>query len=177
MTTTTTTTTPATKLNGKARKALKKQAKAVSVPTEQAELAPAPTQTVQPEPEPTQPEATPAKAKKEKVKKEKLAGQSVGLTTKVGVIESWNHFLFTNVQLAKVNSPEEPPLTDEQLMDAMKAEFPLRTYFQPVKRIRSWYNCGRYGQGPMGRASADVRQVGDNRSVEYKAKTETEAKS
>ena len=69
---------------------------------------------------------------------EPAAGTTTGMTTGEGVTAVWNLLLKANA---------EAKLTDEQLTAAMQEEFPGRDYFQPVPRIRSWYNCGRYGLG------------------------------
>ena len=86
--------------------------------------------------------------------REKKVGLTIGKTSGVGVVETWNKLLKANAK-AK--------LTDEQLMDAMAAEFPDREKFQPVARVRSWYNNGRYNLG----LGDDKKQLPENRSVPY----------
>jgi len=99
-------------------------------------------------------------AKKTTTKKTETAatagvpGLNVGLKSGVGVTATWNKLLGENVK-AK--------LTDEQLQAAFKKDFPQRDYLQPIGRVRSFYNTGRYGFGK----GEGVRLEGADRSVAY----------
>lgn len=98
-------------------------------------------------------------AAKKKEKAEERKGYSVGIKHGLGVVQTWNKLLKENAKAKK---------TDEELLDAMQAEFPDREKFQPVARIRSWYNNGRYNLG----LGDDKKQLPENRSVPYDGKGE-----
>jgi hypothetical protein len=82
-------------------------------------------------------EAEKTKGKKRVIAEEKI-GDTVGKVHGLGVVQTWNKLLKENVK-AK--------LTDDQLAEKMLDEFPKRKTMQPVGRIRSWYNHGRYNLG------------------------------
>lgn len=76
--------------------------------------------------------------KTKKKSSEKVPGKSVGKQSGVGVTATWNVHLKANVK---------KKLTDEKLLAVMQREFPDRDHFQPVSRVRSFFNTGRYGFG------------------------------
>jgi hypothetical protein len=65
-------------------------------------------------------------------------GQSTSLYTGEGVTQTWNRVLFENLT---------EKLDDSKLTAKMQAHFPERDYFQPVSRVRSFFNTGKYGFG------------------------------
>lgn len=97
-----------------------------------------------------------AEAKKEKAERAeaKESKRIVGTKSGLGITATWNKYLEANAK---------KKLTDEQLYDAMMEEFPGKEKMQPVARVRSWYNTGRYGFGK----GPDVRLEDDDRSVAY----------
>lgn len=80
-------------------------------------------------------------------------GKSKGLVGGLGVTATWNALLAANAK-AK--------LTDEQLTARMQEEFPDRDKFQPVARVRSWYNNGKFGfgTGPNSKLEGAARSYG-----------------
>ena len=65
-------------------------------------------------------------------------GKTVGVKSGACVSETWNAVLIGNAKAKK---------TDVSLLKTMKAEFPGRKKFQPVGRIRSFFNRGVQGFG------------------------------
>lgn len=95
-------------------------------------------------------------APKAEKKSTKEVGKAVGVTSGLGVVAFWN-------KLLKANSKAK--LTDAELEAAMKEEFPKRDYFQPVGRIRSWFNAGKYALGYE--ADEKLEKEDPRRSVGY----------
>lgn len=108
----------------------------------------------------TKKKAVKAAAKTPAEKKVPEPGYSVGLKSKIGVTATWNKYFMANFKSR---------LTDDQLTDAMLAEFPKRETVQPVPRVRSWFNSGKYGFGVLGieGANPDDKRDGDEKSIAY----------
>jgi hypothetical protein len=84
-------------------------------------------------------------------------GKTIGVTSKLGVSDTWS-------MLFRQNAKKR--LTDEQLLARMKKEFPRRKKFQPVGRVRNFYNRGVQGYGNP--AGTNITKT--KKSVPYDAK-------
>lgn len=87
-----------------------------------------------------------AAAKKSPKSEGPTPGFTVGLESGLGVTDTWNKYLKAN---GKAKQSERK--TDDDLAKAIAKEFPKREKVQPVGRVRSWYNNGRYGFGLNGK--------------------------
>lgn len=103
------------------------------------------------------------KAKKKKtataapIAKDRI-GHTIGVKSGKGVSDTWSALLRANAK---------DKLTDDQLVSRMKKEFPKRKEFQPVGRIRNFYNRGVQGYGnPPG---TNINKTA-KKSVPYDAK-------
>lgn len=67
-------------------------------------------------------------------------GSTTGVTTGLAISAFWNRILGANAAAKK-------KLTDPQLAQAVRKEFPRRESVQPVGRVRSFFNRGVQGYG------------------------------